>query len=252
MGIFEGVLLCSDIDGTLVYNNEVPKANAEAIEYFKSEGGLFTLSTGRQPSYFTEKFSIEPNTYIISVNGTVISDLSGKKVIYDKKLSLDFALEVCDFVMPRYDLETFWAADLSYDVLEFGKLPVTDANKMMFVPKKEEDALRLMNELREKYKGLVDISRSWPTGVEVICEGSGKGYCVKKLKELTHSRLLVCAGDYDNDITMLRAADIGYAIRSGVKAAHDAADRITKSSAQMGAIAEIIKELEIEILNNQE
>jgi len=252
VGIFEGVLLCSDVDGTLVYDNEVPKANREAIEYFKSEGGLFTLSTGRQPSYFTEKFSIEPNTYVISINGTVISDLSGKEIIYDKKLTLDFALELCDFVLPRYNLETFWAADLSYEVLEYGKLPSTDTNKMMFVPKKEDDALRLMDELREKYKGLVDISRSWPTGVEAICEGSGKGYCVKRLKEITGSRLLVCAGDYDNDITMLRDADIGYAIKSGVKAVHDAADRITNKDASDGAIAEIIYTLESEILQNRE
>ena len=120
MGIFDGILLCSDVDGTLVYENEVPKANAEAIEYFKSEGGLFTLSTGRQPSYFTEKFGIEPNTYVIAINGTVISDAYGKEIIYDQKLSLDFALEVCDFVLPRYNLETYWAADISYDVLEFG------------------------------------------------------------------------------------------------------------------------------------
>ncbi len=251
MGIFDGVLFCSDVDGTLVYENEVPKANAEAIEYFKSEGGLFTLSTGRQPSYFTDKFHIEPNTYVIAINGTVISDLSGKDIIYDKKLSLDFALELCDFVLPRYDLKTFWAADISYDVLEYGKLPATDTNKMMFVPKEEKCALKLMDELREKYDGEVNISRSWQTGVEVIAIGSGKGYCVKRLKELTGSHLLVCAGDYDNDISMLRSADIGYAIKSGVKAAHDAADRITKSDASEGAIAEIIYSLKQEIFKSR-
>ena len=150
MGIFDGILLCSDVDGTLVYENEVPKANAEAIEYFKSEGGLFTLSTGRQPAYFTENFGIEPNTYVIAINGTVISDAYGKEIIYDQKLSLDFALRVCDFVLPRYNLETFWAADISYDVLEFGSLPKTDTNKMMFVPQEENDALKLMDELRKK------------------------------------------------------------------------------------------------------
>ena len=86
----------------------------------------------------------------------------------------------------------------------------------------------------------------------MIREGSGKGYCVAKLKELTGSRLLVCAGDYENDISMLKAADIGYAIKSGVETAHKAADRITKSNASDGAIAEIIYDIEKEILQNRE
>lgn len=41
---FEGILFCTDIDGTLLNDNkEVSKGNSEAIEYFKNEGGLFTF-----------------------------------------------------------------------------------------------------------------------------------------------------------------------------------------------------------------
>ena len=47
MGIFDGCLLACDIDGTLVSGELLPERNVERIEYFVSEGGAFSLSTGR-------------------------------------------------------------------------------------------------------------------------------------------------------------------------------------------------------------
>ena len=43
-----GVLLVSDMDGTLVTGNfTIPQRNLEAIERFKQKGGTFTIATGR-------------------------------------------------------------------------------------------------------------------------------------------------------------------------------------------------------------
>ena len=48
LGKFEGVLLASDFDDTLVGSDcEVSRGNREALEYFVREGGRFTVSTGR-------------------------------------------------------------------------------------------------------------------------------------------------------------------------------------------------------------
>lgn len=47
LGKFEGVLLASDFDDTLVGSDcEVSRGNREALEYFVREGGRFTVSTG--------------------------------------------------------------------------------------------------------------------------------------------------------------------------------------------------------------
>ena len=57
MGIFDGVLLASDFDNTLL-NTEVPRrtgapvprlsaGNRAALEYFMARGGRFALATGR-------------------------------------------------------------------------------------------------------------------------------------------------------------------------------------------------------------
>ena len=47
MGIFSGCLFACDIDGTLMSSGKINPKNIEKIEYFMSEGGCFSLSTGR-------------------------------------------------------------------------------------------------------------------------------------------------------------------------------------------------------------
>ena len=74
MGKFDGYLLLSDIDGTLTDSKgKLPQSNADAIHYFQSEAGLFTVASGRFPA-FIDGFSssVKPNTHIIGINGTVI------------------------------------------------------------------------------------------------------------------------------------------------------------------------------------
>ena len=48
MGIFDGYLLVSDMDGTLLNSKgKLSEENKNAIEYFVDNGGEFTLATGR-------------------------------------------------------------------------------------------------------------------------------------------------------------------------------------------------------------
>ena len=47
MNRFEGILICTDLDGTLLKGDKsISRENSEAIEYFKAEGGKFTLPIG--------------------------------------------------------------------------------------------------------------------------------------------------------------------------------------------------------------
>jgi hydroxymethylpyrimidine pyrophosphatase-like HAD family hydrolase len=56
------------------------------------------------------------------------------------------------------------------------------------------------------------VSRSWKTGIEIQSSDSTKGVSARQIKAFTGADLLVCAGDYENDVTMIEAADIGYAV----------------------------------------
>ena len=76
MGKFEGVLICTDLDGTLLKNDKtISHENIEAIEYFKHEGGYFTFVTGRMPFFVSYVLdTIKPNAPFGCVNGAGIFD----------------------------------------------------------------------------------------------------------------------------------------------------------------------------------
>lgn len=92
MGIFDGYLLVSDMDGTLFDDNkEVSAENKAAIDRFMAGGGKFTVATGRMrlavERYFSE---ITINAPAIMHNGALVYDFEKDKVI-SKNLSSGIA-----------------------------------------------------------------------------------------------------------------------------------------------------------------
>ena len=55
-------------------------------------------------------------------------------------------------------------------------------------------------------------------------------------------KTLICIGDYENDISMIKEADIGYAVANACEPLKSVADRITNANVG-GAIAEMIYSL---------
>ena len=80
MGKFQGVLLVSDFDNTLVYTEEVllgggslpplSRENRRALEYFTAQGGLFSVATGRAlPSFAPIAPTLPMNGPTVLFNG---------------------------------------------------------------------------------------------------------------------------------------------------------------------------------------
>ena len=88
MPIFDGYLIISDIDGTLLDNGFLPEQNCEKIRYFIENGGRFSLSTGRvikAVSSVTDRIkNISPSIF---ANGAMIYDLSEKKILFEDNIS---------------------------------------------------------------------------------------------------------------------------------------------------------------------
>ena len=59
--------------------------------------------------------------------------------------------------------------------------------------------------------------------------------------------MTVGVGDYENDITMLEMADIGYAVKNASDDAKAAADRVTAVDNDHGAIAFVIDDIRKEL-----
>ena len=110
----------------------------------------------------------------------------------------------------------------------------------------EEEALAFRDEARSVFGSRYDIRRSWDTGVEFISPLGTKGNCLKALKTLTESRISVAIGDYENDVTMLQAADRAFVPSNACREAREAAEAVLCDSRE-GAIAELIRRLDDEI-----
>lgn len=85
MAIFDGILLMSDVDGTLLSGtSQMSPFNVEKINYFVKNGGLFSLATGRCVDACRELLSdlgISLSAPAATVNGTVIYDYETEKVV---------------------------------------------------------------------------------------------------------------------------------------------------------------------------
>ena len=92
MGKFNGVLIASDYDNTLVYTEDALKGlepmpgllpeNREAIEYFMAHGGVFSVATGRAlPSFDTVRKGVPMNGPTILFNGAAIYDFEKRQYL---------------------------------------------------------------------------------------------------------------------------------------------------------------------------
>lgn len=89
-------------------------------------------------------------------------------------------------------------------------------------------------------KDTYDPSVIW---YEIFSKDASKAGSVLKLLELTHCEKLVCFGDNMNDISMIRAADVGIAVSNACEALKSEADIIIGSNNE-DAVAEFIRQRE--------
>ena len=259
MGMFDGILLCSDFDGTMAISAKVSQENADAIRYFQENGGWFCPTSGRRPDFF-HQFSdqFRPNCPVITLNGAVIS-LYGEKDEEDEILYcgvLDHET-VKPVVLDMLRQEGVTTACLHY-MDELRVISVSSENpeaefegfhhglqKVVFGHHREY-ADQLKAYLRERYGHLYAIGSSWAKGIEIQNFADTKGSSALRLKEMLGAHTLVSVGDYENDLSMVEMADIGYAVGDAIDLLRAAADRVTVNCADH-ALAAIVRDLENDV-----
>lgn len=253
MGKFDGVLICSDIDGTLTDSyGKISVDNCRAIEYFQSEGGKFTVSTGRYHT-FIEKFPIKVNAPVICVNGTVIYDSELGRVVWQKPVPDGFIADM-EYICREYKdlLSGAYGCSLTSDIHwnsadgEFSPdiFGTNQLYKCVFVPSEHEKNMPvLQKELIAKFGKKYSFNRSQSFLLEMHHIESGKGYAVKELRKIIGNvHTVVAAGDYENDISMFAEADISFAPENSVPEVKSVANFFGPSNNE-GFIAYIVDKL---------
>ena len=264
---FEGILLCGDFDNTL-RSSEFPdapisKENAEAIRYFQENGGYFTLITGRHPHYTRQyQQNFTPNAPVAGYHGALIAEPRGDAFLYDLGQNdtrmFDVIAGLWESDPAIVKVHCNGARAESYKCRRDGTGHYPDPETMrqniplpiyaLLVVTEEGHELRMKAIMEDRIAALglfdrFEVTRPGFNGCEIIRRGCDKGGALLRLKEMTGARLTVAMGDFDNDIPMIRAADIGYAVANAVPALKEAADRVTVDCKDHAAAA-VIADLE--------
>ena len=254
---FQGILLCSDFDGTL----RVTPENIRALEYFIANGGCFTMASGRYPTHFRDAVKGLPLTApVVALNGNVIYDLNTDEILWSNPMPDSLAEEVVRFTAENYDdFEmhinyvnggiTFTPKD--GDTLE-ATLRAMREDKPSGSPLKFHIIHRpkIPAEMRAAYETLFPqftvTTSSW-AGLELYLPAGGKGNAIRELRRmlLPDIHTVVGVGDWENDLCMIKYADIGYAVANACDEMKAAADRVTVDHLD-NAIAKIIEDLDKE------
>ncbi len=273
MGKFDGILFCTDLDGTLFRNDyTISKENMDAIRYFKSEGGLFTFITGRVPMTARSIYhTVRPNAPCGCVNGAGIYDFQKETYLWQAKLP-ESGLELIEYIdrtLPAMGIQINTANNIYFSkqslAMEWFRRATGVLNimrhyrdipepilKVLFVHEDDkllDETIRLLNE-HPKAKEF-DFIRSEKTMYEMLPKVGGKGQVLERMAGLLgiDMRRTVAVGNYENDISMIQKAGVGYAVENAINAVKEAADRITVSN-QEHAIAKIISDLERELFTS--
>ena len=260
MGKFDGILICSDIDGTLNCKGDTLEVNREAVLYFTANGGRFAFATGRMAAHIhQEQFAEMANGPVCLCNGSIIYDPIDRRIL--KETPLPFTLGEFVEAMAPYLTRAGKAhlchasfaegtKAIPFEELNDKNLPDWNLQLHKLVFSFPEPALNdafteiLINHpfLKNTY-----ISQSWGKGVEINAPEGTKGAALKYIKEyLGDVHTSIGIGDYGNDITLLQAADIGVAVGNAVPELKEIADLIVKPGNEYA-----VKDL-IEILDKKE
>ena len=267
VGRFDGILICTDLDGTLYRNDKtVSDENRAAIEYFKSEGGYFTFITGRMPKYAKDAYrAVMPNVAFGCVNGGGLYDGEGQKYIWKRDMP-DGVLELVKCIYNSFDdvgimvccfEDTYFAKDNDTMVKFRAATGVPDLvkhyrevdepiGKIIFGSDKDEEICAIEKMLRaHPLADGFEFVRSERTLFEILPKGVDKGLALLRLTDHlgVDPRRTIGIGDYDNDIGMFRRAGLSIAVANACDAAKAEADVITVSNEEH-AIARVIYDLE--------
>ena len=274
MGLFSDILLTVDYDRTLpAPDSTIPDRNLEAIRYYMAEGGAFTVNTGRSVPMTRAFRDIVPvNAPLLLYNGSAAYDLETGTLDFSHAIQLDpwETVHACQKLFPDLTVEVqglvahyafqenpAWAAfsrrqQCSYrfpkegeDLGTFLKFTLygqfkDDTVNSLFsgTPEEIRRIDQVESQLHEHFGDSCEIFRAAARIIDVHAKGVSKARSARELQAKLGRKILVCAGDAENDLSMMRDADFAFAPADG----YIANQFENVCSCADGAVADVIYE----------
>lgn len=232
MGKFDGLLLLSDLDGTLLGTDRcISQANCDAVRYFVQNGGLFSIATGRALDgmrYFVDDVPV--NAPAVLFNGAVIYDFVRGEAVETYEIGLD-GYHLARALIARFPTLGVEVSRLDGEFVA-NPTPLTERHMehvrvRHFVCAPEDIPqpwikLNLVMEperigevtawLRASYGDRFFMQHSAPFFFEVLARGANKGAAALRLcqhlgikRENLHT-----VGDGENDVELLSCTEHSY------------------------------------------
>jgi HAD superfamily hydrolase (TIGR01484 family) len=280
MGLFSDILLTVDYDRTLTApDSTIPEQNLAAIRYFIAQGGSFTINTGRSvPMTKVFRDIVPTNAPLLLYNGSAAYDANSDCLTNYHPIQLDLweTVEETMRLFPDLTVEV-QGIDAHY---RFRENPMWDAYSEnnqcahAFAPQGADlgpfikftlygefrditvadmynataDEMRRMDEveaqLRTRFGAYCEVFRAATRIIDVHAKGVSKARSARDLQQQLGKKILVCVGDGENDVPMLRAADYAFCPADAI-----VADRFeTVCPCAEGSVAQVILKKIPEIL----
>lgn len=264
---FSNTVLITDLDGTLLPQSKIlNEKDLNAIKYFRQNGGIFTIATGRIIQASEQFFDVlKPDAPVILNNGGLIYNIDKKETVYEHCIN-EAAMEYTVALMekfPEMGVEinfpdgiyvirmTEWErlhlnmTHLPYTEKSLEEIPQNGWCKVLY--SMGDGRVRELSDYAEAMgwdKTSFVISGDFL--FECLPKGCTKGSALKKLWEIEKwdNFTVAAAGDYNNDLEMLEFADIAIAPQNAQDIVKSSADYVTKATCEEGAIAEAIEYLD--------
>ena len=252
MGIFSDVLLTVDYDRTLTApDSTIPERNLEAIRYFIDNGGAFTVNTGRSlPMTRVFRDRVPVNAPLLLYNGSAAYDLNEKKLSFCHAIDLDLweTVRRCEELFPDLTVEVQGVAahyrfsdNPGWDAFsehqncthayarpgddlgtflkfsfygEFRDVTVADMYNGSEAERRRMDEVETI--LRREFGSHCEVFRAATRIIDVHAKGVSKARSARELQQRLGRKILVCVGDAENDLSMMRDADYAFAPADGI------------------------------------
>jgi hypothetical protein len=256
-------MLVLDMDDTLLTDDHtISNENKEMLFKAKELGVHIVLASGRPTPAMTayaKELQLD-DSFMISYNGAVITDLKEDKVIFEQTLTqeqihelYDYSLKSNTHIITYVDGKIVSETDSEYIEIEKNITGLAHNKVVSFKEEVQSSAVKciLLEEpsyLKEVEKDLkatmphLSVSMSKPFFLEVAQNGIDKGASIKFLAEKLNilQSEIIAVGNAGNDLTMIEYAGLGVWVDNVDPELRDKGDVVVASNNDHG-VAEVVR-----------